>query len=173
MMRIADSKKMTKMALTKLSLVNYSGFKAYNVIIDASYFKNNWITEWSKANNDQLSEKPGVVIEKEFSSVPKSPKSNVLYVLLKNNIKLIITRETYIKKLDIGEKGKAIHIGELDLEGQVGTKPDGHQICFRITWKNEDGHVFDEIHQYNLLCKKVGLGRSFTFIPEGIISKKD
>ena len=55
------------------------------------------------------------------------------------------------------------------------------KVFMRVTWENDNGHVFDEIHQYNLLCtesvqeedSELDSGLSFTFIPEGIISQKN
>jgi hypothetical protein len=51
-------------------------------------------------------------------------------------------------------------------------------IQVRVWWQNKQGHTFDEVHQYTLVCtldrdEKDRLGYAFTFIPEGIISRKD
>jgi len=161
-----ESETGVKMALTKLSVVNYSGFVASNIVIDFRYINNVWISEWLKADHDKKTGKGGVAIGKEFFSVPKAPPE----VLIPG----VLARETFIPELQPYGRGVAIHIGQLDLEKTVGgTKQAGHTVLVRVTWENDSGHVFDEIHQYNLLCTKSGSGRSFTFIPEGIISQKN
>jgi hypothetical protein len=63
--------------------------------------------------------------------------------------------------------------GEFDLELYVVGKKEGFPIMVRVTWENKSGHVFDEIHEYELLCTETGIGHSFTFIPKGIISQKN
>lgn len=152
------SKKEANMATTLFSVANYSGFVAYNIVIDIKYGKkNNWISEWLKAEDDNKKEKKGVVINKIFISTPKAP-----------------TPESFIPELKPGDKGASKHIGSFDLEGTVCSAGyDGYPVFVRVTWENKKGHVFDEIHKYTLLCTKKDLGRSFTFIPEGIESKKD
>lgn len=152
-----ESETGAKMALTTFSVVNYSGFVAYNIAIDVKYPESNtWISEWLKADHDKKTEEPGVVIGKTFLTAPKAPTSNAL------------------KELKPGGRAISKHNGQLDLEKTVGNAGnDGHTVLVRVTWENDSGHVFDEIHQYNLLCAESGPGRSFTFIPEGVISQKN
>lgn len=153
-------------AVTVFSIVNYSGFKAFNIGIDLKYGSNNWILEWRKARDEKIAkgQAEGVVREKLYMSAP-----NV-------NIRKIRPGET--KERD--EEGNKIEIiGALNLEGNVCTKGDkGFPVWVRVTWQNLNRHVFDEVHQYRLICTKdteltdPGGGRAFTFIPEGVISQK-
>ena len=156
-----------KMCATLFSVVNYSGFVAYNILIDVAYEGNVWILEWLRAEKDRK--------EKEGKNKEK-------VVVTKGYYPSISTRKT-IKKLIPGEtrekdfEGKAIGIsGSLDLEKRVVSKgKEGFPVFVRLTWENNRGHVFDEIHKYKLICTK-GVsesGRAFTFIPEGIISQKN
>jgi len=94
----------------------------------------------------------------------------------------VFTHKTFIQELKPGDREEAFHSGQLDLDNQVrGAKFKGHKVLVRVTWENDKGHVFDETHQYNLLCtesvqekdSKLDSGLSFTFIPEGIISQKN
>ena len=146
------------MAKTMFSVVNYSGFDAYDIVIDVKYGEvNSWISEWSKANDDNKKEIKGVVIGKTFLSAPKAP-----------------TPKSFIPKLESDDVGYSRNTGSLDLQGKVCSEgAKGYPVLVRVTWRNKLGHVFDEIHEYRLICTKVYSGRSFTFIPKGIISQKD
>jgi hypothetical protein len=157
-----------KMCATLFSVVNYSGFVAYNIVIDVAYEGNVWILEWLKAEKDR----------KEKEGTNKDEK----VVVTKQYYPSISTRKT-IKKLKPGEtrekdfEGKAIVVsGSLDLEERVVSKgKEGFPVFVRVTWENDRGHVFDEIHEYTLTCTK-GVsesGRAFTFIPKGIISQRN
>lgn len=64
--------KETKMCETLCSIVNYSGFVAYNIVVDVTYISNVWITEWLKADYDNKKMEKGVVIGKPFFTVPKA-----------------------------------------------------------------------------------------------------
>jgi hypothetical protein len=153
-------------ATTIFSIVNYSGFKAYNIGIDLKYGDNSWILEWIKARDEKTAKGngEGVVRERWYLS----------------------SSNTIIREIDPGEtkesdeEGKNIVItGSLNLESDVCAKGNsGLPVLVRVTWQNLNHHVFDEVHQYRLICTKdtkltdPGGGRAFTFIPEGIVSKK-
>ena len=62
----------------------------------------------------------------------------------------------------------------LNLEDVVARGQEGLTVAVRTTWQNEKGHVFDAVHEYRLVgTTNSAKGRSFTFIPKGIISQKD
>lgn len=153
-------------ATTVFSIVNYSGFKAKNIGIDLKYGNNSWILEWIKARRENTTTNPIGGVVKENLYVSRS--SSI--------IREIEPGET--KESD--EKGKKIAItGSLNLESDVCSKGNnGFPVLVRVTWENLNDHVFDEVHKYRLICTKDTQptdqrgGRAFTFIPEGIISKK-
>jgi len=41
------------------------------------------------------------------------------------------------------------------------------KISLRTVWENEIGRVFDQTDEYQLICTKIGTGRSYTFLPIG------
>ena len=41
------------------------------------------------------------------------------------------------------------------------------KILIRAIWENEIGKKFDRVINYDLICTKVGNGRSYTFVPLG------
>lgn len=152
--------------VTRFSVVNYSGFKAFNVAIDLKYGENDWILEWRKARDEKIvkGQAQGVVREKPYMSHPIS------------KIREMKPGET--KERD--EAGEMIEIiGSLNLEDNVCTQGSkGFSVLVRVTWENVNGHVFDEVHQYRLIGTKdveqsdPGGGRAFTFVPEGVKSQK-
>ncbi len=160
----------TKMCATLYSVVNYSGFDAYNIAYDIKY-GSDWISEWVKADDNRK------------EKVEKRVTLNHLYI---SRPKVIIPKlmpgETIGGDFkwppdasgELDFKWPPPHAsGEFDLEVHVVDKDEGFPVLMRVTWENESGHVFDEIHKYKLLCTDVGPGLSFTFIPEGIISQKN
>lgn len=142
----------------EFSVVNYSGFTAYDIGIDVKYGKgNDWILKWNEAYRDNETKKKeeikeGVVIEKRYLSAPR----------------------LFIEKLEAGGtatkdfEGSLYILGSLPLEEKFKDSKwkEGYPIFVRVTWQNENKHTFDEIHKYRLICTREGLGRSFTFIPD-------
>lgn len=144
-----------KMCATLYSILNYSGFDANNISVDIAYGGNVYISEWLRAKKDSERKKEGVdpnVVVGDF--YPSRP-------------------DVQIKELKSGEVKEYRGVnGNLDLDKQVvimGKK--GFPVLIRVTWKNNRGHVFDEIRKYKLLCTTKGIGHAFTFIPEGILSQ--
>jgi hypothetical protein len=147
-------------AITLLSITNFSGFTAYNVAVDLKYGEYSWISEWRKANGGKQSD-CGVVKGDWYVSAP----------------------EVIIKRLEPGEtrttegldKKGMILSGTLNLQKEVVAKRDkGLPVIVRATWENEKGHVFDIVHEYQLIgTTNSANGRSFTFIPKGILAQKD
>lgn len=153
---------------TRLSFSNYSGFDAKKIGIDVRYGPNTnaWIGEWRKAYNDvDEKNKNGIVIDKTYSTKP----------LL--TIPELKSGETDAIDFNISDIS---FTGSLNLKEVCDEGPSGYPFYVRITWQNEKGHVFDEIHKYKLLCTSVDIGkepnirrgRSLTFIPEGVMSHK-
>jgi len=166
---------------TSFSVVNYSGFPAYNIAVDFRYGKSKaWISEWLKARNekDKKGEKKGVVIGHFY---PSTPEIRIPKLESGETAVLIPKLESGKTEVNDFEGLPPFVIGALDLEEEVCSKgKDGHTIWVRVTWQNEKKHIFDEIHQYKLIgtkdtddCPDSGTGRAFTFIPEGIISHKN
>lgn len=154
-------------ATTVFSIVNYSGFPAYEIGIDLKYGANSWILEWLKARGEKLKKgaAEGVVPEKFYSSPPTA----------------------HVSELGPGEtaerdkSGYQIEItGSLNLEDDVCAKGDeGMPVWVRVTWQNASRHVFDSVYEYRLICTKdteirdQAGGRSLTFVPLGVVSQKD
>jgi hypothetical protein len=40
------------------------------------------------------------------------------------------------------------------------------KILFRVIWENEIGKKFDQIFEYQLICTKIGTGKSYNFLPK-------
>jgi hypothetical protein len=147
-----------KMCATLYSVLNYSGFDANNISVDIAYGGNVYISEWLRAKKDSdlkriKSADPNLILGNLYPSRP----------------------DVQIKELKSGEvKEYRGANGNLDLDKQVismGKK--GFLVHIRVTWENNQGHVFDEVRKYKLLCTKHEKGHSFTFIPEGIVSQKN
>ena len=152
---IAQNNKKRTHSTTMFSVVNYSGFEAREIRIDVKYGEGNaWITKWEEAND--VNSGDGLQIGHFYRSAPK----------------------LFITKLEAGKTVEKEFVenplytsGSLNLE-KVCADPNGYPVFVRVTWHNEKGRIFDEIHKYTLICTKDS-GRAFAFIPEGIISRKD
>lgn len=197
------------LSITFFSILNYSGFKAYNIAIDIKFGEgNSWLGEWEKAYEDRIKKenKNGVIKHHIYSTEQDSPikklcpgqsivkkcKRDHPYVIGCRNC--LINKKRYFVDCTSEHKKKIMAfnkcllccdyhpkaIGSVQLEEICDSNSKCKTAFVRVTWKNENGHVFDEIHQYKLICTidtdtkdpNAGRGRSFTFIPEGIISHK-
>lgn len=143
---------------TIFSILNFSGFDAHKIGIDLKY-EGGWISEWRKARSEKESkgDGQGVIDGKFYSTTPA-----IIIPLLK------------------AEKGTTRAIkGACGLEEVCKKGADGMPVLVRVKWENSSGYVFDEVHKYKLICTKdnedpdPGSGRSFNFIPEGIISQNN
>jgi len=124
-----------------------------DIRIDVDYGGDNiWISEWVKAYRNK-GEKKGTAISKSFLLAPK-----------------ILIQEL---KTGATNRDAAFVAGSLNLEKVCNTGHAGYSVLVRVIWENEGGHVFDEIHEYKLVCTEVDSGRSLTFIPKGIIYGKN
>ncbi len=149
---------------TILNIANYSGFKAFDIGIDLKYGKNAWITEWIKADKEKNDKNPGerIIDGKPYPSAP----------------------QMFITELEPGDsKSEEIKSAQVTITGMFDLEKDvcsqgarGLPVLVRVAWKNDKGHVFDEVHRYRLIGTPITypsqFGYSFTFIPEGITSKK-
>ncbi len=139
----------------ELSVSNYSGFKAFNIGFDVRYGEQGWHGEWIKA-----SEQPGGVKRGyRYDPLPK-----IIIPILKSGATIKAKPDSPI-----------FSSGVLNLENDVCICKNGEIIVqIRVRWENKNHHVFDEVHEYKLICTKASKnnGRSFTFIPVGVVSKK-
>ncbi|MFH0771611.1 MAG: hypothetical protein V1933_03225 [Candidatus Omnitrophota bacterium] len=131
---------------------------------DLKYDSYNWVSEWLKADQEKdMKTEIGIQNKQNYILTPK--------ILISELAPGRTTRE------DI-ERHPVQITGALSLESDVLAKgSEGIPVLMRVTWQNVNGHVFDEIHSYRLIGTKIvssnKFGYSFTFRPEGIISKKD
>jgi hypothetical protein len=148
-------------AATLISISNFSGFTAHEVGVDLMYGENSWIEEWQKAEQESKNkgDDSGVVKGKWYFSAP--------------HLRLQRLQSGETRNTDLTGKQLFI-IGSLNLEDVVARGKEGLTVAVRATCKNEKGHVFDSVHEYRLVGTKnsaKGKGRSFTFIPRGIVSQ--
>ncbi len=145
--------------VTFFSIANYSGFSAFDIAIDLKYGGYSWILEWRKARTDRdgKGKATGVELDKIYS-LPPNPQ---------------------ISELAAGDRTEFPSQGSLQgISGSLSLEPlcnsaDGLPVWVRITWRNENRHIFDEIHKFTLRCTTDGkTGRAFTMIPEGVTSQK-
>jgi len=176
-----------KMCTTMLSFTNYSGFIAKEISFDIKYGSKPWISEWIYADIDSK--------RKEKEDFDKdSKKENKEGVLKENEVELnriyMSKRRIALKELKPGQTEKSYldiktgqkikrdldfpflyATGQLDLNKEVVGKEEGFEIFVRFSWKSEYGHIFEKIKKYKLLCTKTGIGHSFSFFHEGIVSQ--
>lgn len=157
------------------SIVNYSGFTAYDIAIDLK-LDQAWIMEWLKANKEKAVKPGGEKLIQEKTIYPLVPEFSA-------------KQGSYWPKLEPGgtvarDKLRQISgyfkLQKFCPELGKGVPSSSHPVQARATWKNDRGHVFDEVHQYSLICTldqdkdpKGRIGYAFTLVPDGIVSKKD
>lgn len=154
-----------KQTHTAFSVSNCSGFTAYSICLDLKYGDNrSWILEWRKAKTDKdKKDKNGqpadVILDKPYSLPPR----------------------VLVKELGPGETAEKDYAGKLlGINGALNLEQDvckcgekGLPVFIRVAWQNENRHIFDEIHEYVLICTTAGGGgKAFTMIPKGKASQK-
>lgn len=148
----------SKMMTTKVVVTNYSGFDAYNISVDVKYSGDYpWIGEWKRAEADDLQKK------KSGETKTRDPSS-------------YSTKAVAIKSLAAETSAEGPVTGFLplyDLCEPQKEKRKESDVFVRTTWENKKRHVFDRVRRYTLVCTKVGEGRSFTFVPQEIVSQED
>lgn len=163
-----------KFTTVYFNISNYSGFTAYDIAIDLSLSKT-WIAEWIKASEEKAVKQAGerlIIPGMTYFLTPgSSPRRGAFWSKLKPG-------ETIGKGVLPGLRGN------FDLQAvcpEIGKGTSSSSpVQVRVTWRNDRGHVFDEVHQYSLVCtldhdkeEKERIGYAFTLIPEGIVSRKD
>jgi hypothetical protein len=138
---------------TVFSVVNYSGFDAYNISIDLQYGDKEWISEWLYAYEDNLKRQKGTYEAEEglYGFYPTTPRPK-------------------IKELKAGETANQVKVTgrTFDLEVDVcGKGGKGTAVSVRSIWENGDGYRFDRVDRYQLICTSVNEGRSFSLLPLG------
>ncbi len=137
--------------ITKFSIANYRGFTARNIGIDLRYGDDKtgaaWISEWLKAQDDKQTREAGQKAVREGVLYPSAPR-------------------TWIPELKSGDTVRADSNGQpLSITGSFslqsicpsavsrdGFPSKSHPVHIRVTWQNELGHTFDEVHRYALVC---------------------
>lgn len=176
--------------ITFFSVLNYSGFKAREILIDIRYGdpNNAWLGEWDKAHIDANDKEDacGVEIDKIYFSAPKKDPNVYIQELISggsvgNSCK---KNHKFVEDMLTCEISKHPHVrGAIILDNKFGEPNNStfsHPVFVRVSWQNEKGHIFDEIHEYELIGTKDNIGkepntwrgRAFTFIPKGVISNK-
>ena len=137
-------------ATTNFSVINYSGFTAYDIGIDLQYGNGDWIASWSLADEDNKEKLKEIRGEKKTTQDERE-------VYFSYPISLIELKP---------KKRKKSHItGALNSEKVCSEGKRGLPVKVRAIWYNEIGYMFEEIKHYRLVCTKVGRGRHFTFMP--------
>jgi len=145
-------------AETELEVINYSGFDAYDISFDLRYGKNQWIGEWMKAKRRDLEQKRRG--SQRLTSLEEEEYKNY--------------EPKGISLLRAGQTARRTMRGVLPESKLLEeTKEKEIDIYVRTTWKNEKRHTFDRIRRYKLVCVMDNEGKSFTFIPEEIVSREE
>lgn len=157
------------------SIANYSGFAAHDIAIDLK-LGDAWIMEWLKAHAEKEAKPKDERLIQMKTAYPLVPEFSA-------------KQGPYWPRLEPGQAVGRDRLpgitGYLELqticpEIGKGVPSSSHPVRIRVTWKNDNGHVFDEVHQYSLVCtldqdkdEKGRIGYAFALIPDGIVSKKD
>jgi hypothetical protein len=129
---------------TVLSVVNYSGFHAFNIYYDIRY-GTDYIIEWLKAHQDNLKN--------------EGQEKQEYYP----------TSQGLIEKLETGERKTSSISGSASLDNLVSNGMMDVEVKAR--WENEYGYVFEKRWKYVLKCTTVNTGRSFDFTLKEVFSE--
>jgi len=136
-----------QMARLTLDLVNYTGFKASNVKVDAN-FSGEWINEWviNAANGLEGKKKRG-----EF--LPKSLEKDLVSYKYNDN-----------RLYNFDMKPNAIE--RASFQGAFHFKPKQKNILIvRVSWNSDNNAHFDKFFRYELQQSEAYGAKSFVIIP--------
>jgi hypothetical protein len=114
----------TKMCVTLLSFINYSGFTAKNIAIDIKYGDNVWVSEWVQANIDSNRKKKAG--DGKAEGVDPDVGLNLVY-FSRREIAMTELKPGQTKKSDL-EQSPLYASGQLDLKVNVVGKKEGFPI---------------------------------------------
>jgi hypothetical protein len=164
-------------------MLNYSAYTAKNIVVDVKLEDKLWKRELEIAvhkddkifeiNDEQTKErlekffkrptwdelKPGKAVKLHIGEVNKDFELTQQFYFTSANGRTtpIAPEETSVFKMSQGWKEQ--------IDSTENGKPI--KILIHTSWKNEIGKVFDQIIEYQLICTKIGTGRSYTFLPTG------
>lgn len=172
----------------RIDILNYSEYTAKNIFIDIKFSDKPWkrqliIAEHRDSNKlikFDIEDKETREMLENFYNMPtwdelKPGKSFKLYMGDENK-EFLSKQKIYFSNSD-GTKipipltetssyrlsqGWQDELQKLD-SGQL------INVLFRVVYENEIGRKFDRIVEYKLICTKIGTGRSYTFIPSGLV----
>lgn len=176
-----------------LKILNYSEYDAYNFFIDLKFGGHNWKKEsFSAAGYDNA-----IQLKKAIKAGHVSAKYQNTNEELPFDTQFEIVNE-YLYKGDIPTISKlesggsiSVTIGDSYLnykrpqislffsklplrQGWINDldnacKGGELKILLRAKWENSINKVFERIQEYRVICTKSGEGKSYTFIPYGVV----
>lgn len=178
-------------------VLNYSDYAAKNISVDIKFGDSLWKGELRKASSlntfdELLAQKDDPLIahilantsEEEQREMHRSFLGHPLVDELKPGVEIKVgmmdTNKDWVLKQELffSSGGKDIPIEPeqsylyQESQGwkeQIDNTDSGEpiKILLRTVWENEIGKKFGEIVEYQLICTKIGTGRSYTFLPTG------
>lgn len=137
------------MGSLSFKLINYTGFKAFNVRVDACFIGTSWIYEWiintvialeeKKKNGESLTDE----LEEELKLYKKYLEQNPYFEIKPNEIKII---DRIGGEFDYKQKGE-------------------NKIRVRVLWDNENSAHFDKIYVFSVERVEAYGKQSYVLIP--------
>lgn len=172
----------------KIDILNYSEYVARNIFVDIKFGDHSWKRELTKAEYKDTNrlivfdtdDKKLKNILENFYNRPiwneLKPGRAIKLYMADEKKEFLLKQKTYLSYPD----GTMTPISPTETSSyrrSQGWSEDLKKTCsgqpirilIRAIWENEIGKKFDRIVEYKLVCTKIGTGRSYTFIPSGII----
>jgi hypothetical protein len=178
-------------------ILNYSEYVAKNISVDVKFGDSLWKDDLRKAasisfNNKLLAVKDDPLIAEILSNIGEQKIKEMLKRYLehpildelkpgrKYKVSIFDVNKDWVlkQKMFFGSRGKATPIKPEEstnyqesqgwkeqIENTESGKPI--EILLHTVWENEIGKTFDQIVEHQLICTKIGTGRSYVFLPTG------
>jgi hypothetical protein len=169
----------------EVNILNYSEFTAKNIFLDIKFPDKPWRKELIIAadrdrNEIFIKDRENIEIIESMNKLPTwdelKPGKSVRIYMYDENKEYLSNQKMFYRNSDGTEvpipfNESIFYKRSQDWQGELKKLDNGNKIniLFRIAYSNEIERRFERIVEYQLICTKIGTGKSYTFIPTGLV----
>lgn len=173
------------LTMIRVDILNYSEYTAKNIFLDIKFPDKPWRNELIKAAGKDSGkfitmDKETAQIIENMNNLPTweelKPGKSVILRLGDENKEFLSKQKIFFSnsdglKIPIPFNETVFYKRSQDWQGELKNLESGQPInvLFRVSYSNEIGRKFDRIKEYKLICTKIGTGRTYIFIPTGVV----
>jgi len=173
------------LTMIRVDILNYSEYTAKKIFLDIKFPDKPWRNELIKAAGKDS--RKFVTMDKETAQIIENsnnrptweelkPGKSVILRLGDENKEFLSKQKIFFSnsdglKIPIPFNETVFYKRSQDWQGELKNLESGQPInvLFRVSYSNEIGRKFDRIKEYKLICTKIGTGRTYIFIPTGVV----